>query len=183
MMEGNSDDEVGRIQRWLSGAAAAIEANDASAGEASVSVKRTEVVRLLRRYEQAGVFPQRPAADGGGELMPCFIDLSQRPCALAFLLQQTGEAALAQRVACECNDALVAEMPARLTSGTWRQLSEWLETTASLSVAEAARVQPTYREDRVLSSFLAEELQAQTSALDLAAKIRARRRCTWCALL
>lgn len=77
-------------------------------------------------------------------MMPCFIDQAARPCALAFLLQRTGQAELASQIAKESNFSFVNEMRTRLEPRSWLALRQWLERDAKLSVVEAAAVQPTY---------------------------------------
>jgi hypothetical protein len=180
--------EIGRVQTWLSGAIDLIETNSKSIDDPTRLEKRKMIVQLLRQYKDNAVFPQRQSQR---YRMPCFIDSSQRPCALADLLQRTGNGELAQRIALEDNSAIVADMPSSLTVDTWADIAAWLNLVAALSVPEAMRVQPTYGRGP-LEEFVRDEehernmAQLRAQAIELSrAKTAARRKqkCWACDLL
>lgn len=179
--------EIGRVQTWLSGAIDLIQTNSKSIDDPTRLEKRNKIVQLLRQYKDNAVFPQQQSR----YRMPCFIDSSQRPCALADLLQRTGSGELAQRIAFEDNSAIVADMPSSLTVDTWADIVAWLSLVAALSVPEAMRVQPTYGRGP-LTEFVEDEehernmaeLRAHVIKLSRAkTEARQKQKCCACALL
>lgn len=91
----------------------------------------------LRRYRREGRFPKNESFDAR---TPHFVDASATRCAVAHLLELTGEHALVQRIARERNHARVRELADE------PRLVAWLDAVG-FSLAEAAAIQPTY--DRV----------------------------------
>lgn len=88
----------------------------------------------LAEYRARGRFPKNRDFE---QPTPYFVDAAGTRCAVAHLLDASGESELVQRIAHERNHARVAELAdeARLVA--------WLDV-AGLSVEEAALIQPSY---------------------------------------
>ncbi|MET0412438.1 MAG: hypothetical protein ABW217_14145 [Polyangiaceae bacterium] len=99
------------------------------------AVNRALLLDELRRYRRAGRFPLNHAFRD--RLVPEFIDAHGTRCAMAHLMQISGQAQLVRHIARTENNARVREL-ARLP-----ELRAWL-AAAGLSVEDAARIQPTY---------------------------------------
>jgi hypothetical protein len=97
-------------------------------------VVRTLLRRELARYRSAARFPQN--RDFAGPT-PHFVDANGNRCAVAHLLELSGEAALVRRIASERNHARVLEL------ANEPRLVAWLDA-AGLTLNEAARIQPSY---------------------------------------
>ncbi|HEY5923389.1 MAG TPA: hypothetical protein VIV11_17035 [Kofleriaceae bacterium] len=96
---------------------------------------RNRLVLELERYARGGLFPQN--LDFEDRRMPYFVDASGTRCAMAHLIDSTGERDLVDRVRATRNNAYVRELAPD------RALQAWLRG-AGLTVAEAARIQPAY---------------------------------------
>lgn len=72
-----------------------------------------------------------------GRMLPHFIDESGRRCAMGYLIEESGERDLVQRVARERNYARIREL------ADIPELLAWLEANG-IGVEEAARIQPAY---------------------------------------
>jgi hypothetical protein len=96
---------------------------------------RSRLLGELARYARVGRFPKN--LDFPGARVPYFIDAFGTRCAMAHLIESTGETALVARVAATMNNALVRELEGD------PGLRRWLEQ-AGLTAAEAARIQPSY---------------------------------------
>jgi Domain of unknown function (DUF4440) len=97
---------------------------------------RATLIGWLQEYRDAGKFPRNdrfPAL-----AMPFFRDGHGALCAMAYLIERSGRRDLVDRVASTRNNAFIAEL------ANDRELRVWLDSVG-LSVAEAARIQPTYR--------------------------------------
>ncbi|MBX3192834.1 MAG: hypothetical protein KF819_37970 [Labilithrix sp.] len=103
------------------------------------SLLRRILLRELRAYRRAGVFPKN--RDFADRATPYFIDADGTRCAMAHLMELGGAAALVARIARERNNAFVRELADE------PELLAWLDA-AGLSVDDAARIQPTYCADR-----------------------------------
>jgi hypothetical protein len=126
--------ETARIQAHLLGAERMMESRDVSRLSVSQRAARGRALAALRRYREAGRFPhnhQRP------ELTPVFVDEHGTPCAMAYLIAESGSRALVQRVAATANLARIRELALD------PELIRWLRANG-MTVAEAARVQPAY---------------------------------------
>lgn len=99
------------------------------------ALNRALLLDELRRYRRAGRFPLNHAFRG--RLVPEFIDPHGTRCAMAHLLEISGQGELVQHIARTENNARVRRL-ARLP-----ELRAWL-LAAGLSVDEAARIQPAY---------------------------------------
>jgi hypothetical protein len=95
---------------------------------------RQLLLRELAVYRKRGRFPKN---HGLVEPTPSFVDAEGSRCAVAHLLEASGEGALVQRIAHRRNHARVADLvdEARLVA--------WLDV-AGLSLEEAALIQPSY---------------------------------------
>ena len=96
---------------------------------------RATLIGWLQEYRDAGQFPRN---DRFAEAMPFFRDGYGALCAMAYLIERSGRRDLVDRVASTRNNAFIAEL------ANDRELRVWLDSVG-LSVAEAARIQPTYR--------------------------------------
>jgi hypothetical protein len=88
----------------------------------------------LGRYRRRGRFPRNP---GHARPLPQFIDAHGTRCAVAHLMDISGQGALVQQIARTENDATVHAL-ARLP-----EVHAWL-AAAGLGLDEAARIQPAY---------------------------------------
>jgi hypothetical protein len=112
--------------------------------------RRATLVRWLKEYRNAGVFPVNDKF--AGQFVPFFRDSRGVQCAMAYLIDRSGRRDIVDKVARTRNNAYVRELaddPA---------LIEWLDDNG-LTVSEAARIQPQYEgitpgaPDRVSSDF------------------------------
>jgi len=99
------------------------------------SLNRAMLLDELARYRRAGRFPRN--YEFRNKLVPHFVDSHGTRCALAHLLEISGQAELVLDIAGRRNNARVREL-----SGS-AELLAWL-TSAGLSLEEAARIQPEY---------------------------------------
>jgi hypothetical protein len=100
---------------------------------------RERLIVELARYARGGEFPRN--RDFADRRMPYFVDASGTRCAMAHLIESTGERAYVDRVREVRNNGYVRELAsdARLRM----PLLAWLQA-AGLTAAEAARIQPAY---------------------------------------
>jgi hypothetical protein len=96
---------------------------------------RRTLIGWLREYRVAGRFPRNDAFPD--RAMPFFRDSDGVLCAMAYLIDRSGRGDLMDRVASTRNNAFIPELAGD------PDLSAWLDSVG-LSLAEAARVQPTY---------------------------------------
>jgi len=89
----------------------------------------------LHEYWVRGVFPQN--TDFPDERVPYFIDRYGTRCAMAYLIEQSGQGEFVARVAATRNNARIRELRSD------PQLVTWLDDNG-LTVADAARIQPEY---------------------------------------
>src|SRR5262245_28546217 len=125
--------EVARLRRHYAAVDAYL-AQHAPAGlTAEQARKRAEAMEALRAYAARGEFPD--GADAiPGRLVPIFVDERGTHCAVAHLMQRTGEEPLVREVSAARNTAWVAELAddARILA--------WLEENG-LTPEDAARIQ------------------------------------------
>lgn len=118
---------------------------------------RAKLIGWLREYRDAGAFPRN---DRFPLAMPFFRDAQGVLCAMAYLVERSGRSDLVERVASTRNNAFIPELAedpelrARLDS-------------VGLSVAEAARIQPTYmpRIEALVTRYDSAWSQGDTSAV------------------
>lgn len=97
-----------------------------------VAARRAAAIDLLREYRLRGDFGRNHLAPDARVAQ--FVDADGRRCAVAFLLDRTGQGALTDAIAARANLAWVAELASN------PQLQQWLATNG-LSAVEAARIQ------------------------------------------
>lgn len=98
--------------------------------------RRAELLDHLHDYARAGVFPKNDTHPG--RRVPVFVDLNGTPCAVGWLLLQTGEEELVQAVVEADNNVRVPKLANNV------EFRHWLDQHG-LALAEAAWIQPTYR--------------------------------------
>lgn len=118
----------GRVIRWL-------ERTTPSGLTPSQTRHRRQVIDQLGWYRARGRFPKNRASTRA--LIPTFIDLDGTRCAVAHLLDRSGEAELSLTIAQEDNHARV---PALNALGVF---ADWVERSG-LTPREAALIQPSY---------------------------------------
>ena len=96
---------------------------------------RGRLLGELARYARGGRFPKN--RDFPGRLVPYFIDAAGTRCAMAHLIESTGDVELVAGVAAGHNHARVRELDGDPLLGAWL-------ARAGLTAAEAARIQPSY---------------------------------------
>jgi hypothetical protein len=94
---------------------------------------REKQLEQLRQYAEQAVFPRN---DGRFIYSPCFIDHAGRECAVAHLLMQSEQEALAQTIALNANYAYVPQM-------RFPELDDWA-AQSGLTQDELALIQPGY---------------------------------------
>ncbi|MBL8722445.1 MAG: HEAT repeat domain-containing protein [Planctomycetes bacterium] len=97
-----------------------------------LAASRAATIDLLHAYWQRGDFGRN--LDHPGQRQPHFVDRDGRRCAVAYLLDRTGQRSLVLEIAAARNHAWVAEL---LDDA---RLQRWLQEHG-LSAAEAARIQ------------------------------------------
>lgn len=129
------DAERRRVAAHIARGECGARARDTSTLPSLVRFARALLLDELRRYHVRGRFPQN--RDFVDARTPYFIDAEGTRCAVAHLLEVSGEVALMERIARERNNALVPAL------GVYDRLLAWLDAVG-LSVEEAALIQPTY---------------------------------------
>ena len=132
---GSPPGEVERIQAHLAEVERELLARDVSHLGPSQRAARAARIAELRAYRERGVFPHNH--DFAGERVPYFVDEHGTLCAMAHLIAQSGGAGLVARVAATANNARVPELAGDSA------LVAWLDANG-MTLAEAARVQPSY---------------------------------------
>jgi hypothetical protein len=122
-----------RVRRHLAGAEQAVRARTLALDPVR-ALNRALLLDELGRYRRRGRFPQN---HDSRRQIPAFIDRHGARCAVAHLMEISGQGELVQHVARVWNDARVRDLM-RLP-----ELSLWLDA-AGLSAEEAARIQPEY---------------------------------------
>ena len=106
---------------------------------------REEQIRQLRRYAALGVFPKNSYHPG--RRTPYFRDAGGNLCAMAFLIAASGRGDIVDHIARNRNYAFVPDLVDE------PGLPEWLRDHG-LTVAEAARIQPSYDGIPAVSSMI-----------------------------
>ena len=96
---------------------------------------RATLIGWLREYREGGSFPWNDRFPD--RAMPFFRDSRGVLCAMAYLIDRSGRRDLVDRVASTRNNGFIPELAGD------PELRTWLDSVG-LSVAEAARIQPTY---------------------------------------
>jgi len=103
---------------------------------------RATLIGWLQEYRDAGEFPRNDRFPD--RAMPFFRDGHGALCAMAYLIERSGRRDLVDRVASTRNNAFIAEL------ANDPELRVWLDSVG-LSVTEAARIQPTYAWQEVMT--------------------------------
>jgi HEAT repeat protein len=107
--DGPLTDEGAAKQARLRSVVAELRARDVSGLTAEKRTARTRAIDLLAEYAERGRFTVHHMAWPRSE--PLFIDEFGTRCALASVLDGFGEDAVVERLAFDCNDAYLAEIP------------------------------------------------------------------------
>jgi hypothetical protein len=127
--------ELARLRTHFDSVLAELRGRDVANLDRNQRRTRAYLIRTLERYRDAGVFPHNH--DFPGERVPYFRDEHGTLCAMAYLVAATGRSDLVDAIAAQRNNAYVPEL------ATDPRLGAWLDSVG-LTVAEAARIQPTY---------------------------------------
>lgn len=127
--------EVARVRAHLLGAEQVLLARNLGGISARQRDARRRCLDELRAYRQRGIFPHNH-----GQLhrrTPVFVDEHGTRCAMAWLIERSGDAGLVRHVATTRNLATIRELADE------PELVAWLDRNG-LSLEEAARIQPEY---------------------------------------
>jgi hypothetical protein len=123
-----------RIKTHLRIVEAQLRRNNVDHLPAELKSARESNLDRLHEYWSTGVFPKN--LDFKGKFVPYFKDAVGTPCAMAYLIEESGNRDLVNEVAATNNYVYIND----IKSGP---VLEWINTSG-LTQAEAARVQPTY---------------------------------------
>jgi hypothetical protein len=127
--------EVRRIRAHFDSVLVELTARDVAALTVDQRERRADLVQILARYRDRGVFPRN---HDFATPTPYFVDRGTGTlCAVAHLLESTGRRDIVDRVARANNNVWVAELKGDREFGAW--LDEY-----GLTLAEAARIQVPY---------------------------------------
>lgn len=127
------DGERARVRRHLEGALGAVRSRRVALPP-EIAARRERLVKQLGAYIDAGRFPSNRCSS---EPTPIFVDDHGNRCAVAALIEATGQGGLVEDVARTQNRARVSELVAD------PRFADWL-AFHGLSAREAARIQPAY---------------------------------------
>ena len=127
--------EVHRICRHLALALEKLQGGDVTQLGRQRRDRRTSLCAELARYRTRCAFPQNDFAPDS--ILPAFVDSRGTRCALAHLIEMSGNSSLVERVAATANHAFVCELAGDA------ELSAWLEQHG-ITMGEAAAIQPSY---------------------------------------
>jgi hypothetical protein len=127
-------DERARVRQHLAGAERLARRGKPALGPIA-ALNRALLLEELRHYRQRGRFPRN--LDARSKPAPQFIDEHGTRCAVAHLMEVSGQVELVQHIARTDNGAYVREL-VRLP-----EVRAWLGA-AGLSLDEATRIQPAY---------------------------------------
>lgn len=131
--------EQARLRLHFDSVVAALRMSDVSTLSSRQRSSRDSLVTWLGEYRNAGAFPLNDRWNGR---TPIFRDARGVTCAMAYLIERSGRSDIVDRIAQSRNLAYIRD----LTGDT--SLVAWLDSSG-LSVAEAARIQPTYAENKL----------------------------------
>lgn len=120
------DSEIRRIQTHLKFVKTYV-------GKNSASDKNAQILTLLNNYIKRGIFPQNYETLNRN---PIFIDIHQTPCAVAYLLQKTGETKLAEEINKSSHLSYIKDIKNE-------ELELWVEKHG-LTLEHLAMIQPAY---------------------------------------
>jgi hypothetical protein len=130
---GAAAQERARVREHLAGAERAARRRGGRL-EPLAALCRALLLEELGRYRRRGRFPRNP---GHARPLPQFIDAHGTRCAVAHLMDISGQGALVRQIARTENDATVHAL------ARCHRVRAWL-AAAGLSLDEAARIQPAY---------------------------------------
>jgi len=107
--ESSESEQIAQKQAKLHSVVAELASRDASQLPAEKRAARARAIELLSKYAERGEFTFHH--EEWPRSRPLFVDEYGTRCALASVLDGFGEDALVTRLAVECNDAYVAEIP------------------------------------------------------------------------
>ena len=131
------DNEDLRVRTHLAFVEGALRSADVLFWPAHLQVARQRNLDLLRRYWQAGVFPQ---GEDPAHRRPTFIDDTGRRCAVAFLVEAASGTEVISRINRRFRNEPISAMD---DAG----LAAWLKSSG-LTPLEVATIQPNYRGSR-----------------------------------
>ncbi len=129
--------EVSRLQQHFDSVDVELRSRNVSSLGTAQLARRGQLIAWLRDYRDAATFPTN---DRFSKPTPFFRDKFGVLCAMAYLIDRSGRSDIVNKVAASRNNAYIRELaddPA---------LIAWLDSSG-LSVAEAARIQPSYNGD------------------------------------
>jgi hypothetical protein len=128
--------ELREIRAHFDSVLVEVAARNVSALTSAQRARRTMLLTMLRQYRDRGEFPHN--YDFPGRAVPYFVDRKTGAlCAVGHLLASTGRRDIVDRVAATNVNVRVPQL------GTDTAFTAWL-AASGLTVAEAARIQPTY---------------------------------------
>lgn len=125
-------DEVARLEAWFAQATAIVEGNRPDL-DPDRRARRADLLGALEDYVSGGLFPANPST----AWTSVFVDAADTRCAVAHLLEVTGEADLMWRVAATANRVDVLDLA---EDDAFRGWLDW----HGLTLAEADAIQPSY---------------------------------------
>jgi len=132
--------EITRLQHHFDSVDAELRSRNVPSLREAQLARRAQLIAWLRDYRDGATFPVN---DRFATPTPFFRDKDGVLCAMAYLIDRSGRSDIVNKVAATRNNAYIRELaddPA---------LIAWLDSSG-LSVAEAARIQPTYGGDDVI---------------------------------
>ena len=126
--------EVQRLQRHFDSADVELKSRNVASLNRAQLARRAQLTEWLRDYRDAATFPTNDRFEAP---TPFFRDKDGVLCAMAYLIDRSGRSDIVNKVTATRNNAYIRELaddPA---------LIAWLDSSG-LSVAEAARIQPSY---------------------------------------
>ena len=132
--------EVMRLQRHFDSVDVELKSRNVSSLGSAQLAHRAQLIGWLREYREAATFPTN---DRFANPTPFFRDKDGVLCAMAYLIDRSGRSDIVNKVAATRNNAYIRELADDPALIAW--LDSW-----GLSVAEAARIQPSYNGDDVI---------------------------------
>jgi len=104
-----------------------------------ISETRSKSLSALSEYISTGSFPHHEDATAKDRRLPCFIDSTGIPCAVAHLMQVSGHGDLAREINSRHKHSTIDQIGRDMNA----KLVSW-QTQSGLTVGELALIQPTY---------------------------------------
>lgn len=134
-LDADSALEIARVRHHLEGAEAILVSRDEATLSGSQRAARARCIADLQVYVRRGIFPHNHQVLG--RRTPVFVDEHGTRCAMAFLIERSGEPALVARIARTRNLARIRDLAGDAP------LASWLVRNG-ITLDEAARIQPAY---------------------------------------